>query len=141
MTTPPDPTGADQPEATQPVVAQPVADSPLGGGMPDLGALLSQVGQMQHNLAAAQQQAAETVVHGSAGGGAVTVEVTGGMEFRSVHIDPSVVDPTDIDMLQDLVLAALRDAVEAAQDLQADALGGAGFGEGGIGGLQGLLGG
>jgi DNA-binding YbaB/EbfC family protein len=110
------------------------------GGMPDLGALLSQVGQMQQHLAAAQQQAADTVVEGSAGGGAVRVEVTGGLEFQSVSIDRSVVDPDDVEMLQDLVLAALRDAVEAAQSLQADALGDAGFGDG-LGGLQGLLGG
>jgi nucleoid-associated protein EbfC len=111
------------------------------GGMPDLGAILSQVGQMQQHLARAQQHAAETVVVGRAGGGAVTVEVTGGMDFRSVHIDPAVVDLADVDMLQDLVLAALRDAAEAAQALQAEALGGAGLGEGGLGGLQGLLGG
>ncbi|WP_410051080.1 YbaB/EbfC family nucleoid-associated protein [Acidiferrimicrobium sp. IK] len=109
-------------------------------GVPDLGALLSQVGQMQQNLAAAQQQAAETVVEGSAGGGAVRVEVTGGLDFQSVTIDPSVVDPADVEMLQDLVLAALRAAVEAAQSLQADALGDVGFGDG-LGGIQGLLGG
>ncbi len=95
---------------------------------------------MQQHVAAAHRQAAETVVAGSAGGGAVRVEVTGGMDFQSVVIDSSVVDPSDIEMLQDLVLAALRDAVEAAQSLQADALAEAGLG-GGLGGLQGLLGG
>lgn len=110
------------------------------GGVPDLGALLSQVGQMQQNLAAAQKQAAQAVVEGSAGGGAVRIEVTGAMDFQSVTIDSSVLDPTDTEMLQDLVLAALRDAVEAAQSLQADALGHVGFGDG-LGGLQGLLGG
>lgn len=108
--------------------------------IPDLGALLSQVGQMQQHLAAAQQQAADTVVQGSAGGGAVRIEVTGGLDFRSVSIDASVVDPGDVEMLQDLVLAALRDAVEAAQALQADALGDVGFGDG-LGGIKGLLGG
>ena len=109
----------------------------------DIGALLSQVGQMQQHLASAQQQAADTVVVGSAGGGAVKVEVSGGMEFHSVTIDSSVVDPAHVDELQDLVLAALRDATEKAQQLQADALGQVGFGGGlgDLGGLSGLLGG
>jgi DNA-binding YbaB/EbfC family protein len=107
---------------------------------PDLGALLSQVGQMQQHLAAAQQQAADTVVEGTAGGGAVRVEVTGGMEFQTVTIDPGVVDPAEVEMLQDLVLAALRDAADKAQQLQADAIGDVGLGDG-LGGLQGLLGG
>jgi DNA-binding YbaB/EbfC family protein len=109
-------------------------------GVPDLNALLSQVGQMQQHLAAAQQQAADTVVEGTAGGGLVRVEVTGGLDFRSVTIDPSVVDPADVELLQDLLLAAVRDAVEEAQSLQADALGDAGFGNG-LGGIEGLLGG
>ena len=102
----------------------------------DLGALLSQVGQMQQHLASAQQQAAVTVVTGRAGGGAVTVEVTGGMQFESVTIDPSVVDPAHVDDLEDLVLAALRDAAEQVQQLQSDALGGVGIGD-----ITGLLGG
>lgn len=108
-------------------------------GVPDLGSLLSQVGQMQQHLAAAQQQAADTVVEGSAGGGAVRVEVTGGMDFRRVRIDPSVIDPAEPELLADLVLAALRDAAERAQQLQSDALGGVGLPD--LGGLQGLLGG
>ncbi|HET9691718.1 MAG TPA: YbaB/EbfC family nucleoid-associated protein [Acidimicrobiales bacterium] len=112
----------------------------------DIGALLSQVGQMQQHLASAQQQAADTLVTGTAGGGAVKVEVTGGMEFQSVAIDPSVVDPAHVDDLEDLLLAALRDAAEKAQQLQADALGEVGFGGampglGGLPGLPGLLGG
>ena len=108
-------------------------------GAPDLGALLSQVGQMRQHLAVAQRQAADAVVQGSAGGGAVTVTVTGGLEFQSVRIDPSVVDPAEADLLCDLVLAALRDAVDKAQRLQADVIGGSGIGDV-VGGLQGLLG-
>jgi len=117
-----------------------VAPMAAGAAMPDLGALLSQVGQMQQNLVAAQEHAADTVVEGSSGGGAVRVEVTGGLDVRAVSIDPSVVDPADVEMLEDLVLAAVRDAVEAAQQLQADALGDAGLG-GALGGFPGLLGG
>jgi len=93
--------------------------------------------QMQQQLMDAQATAASTVVEGRSGGGAVKVTVSGSMAFHSVVIDPSVVDPGDIDMLQDLVLAAVRDAVAQANDLNSQALGGLGLG----GGLDGLLGG
>jgi DNA-binding YbaB/EbfC family protein len=100
---------------------------------PDLSFLLEQAQQMQAKLMEAQANAAEQVVEGQAGGGVVKVEVTGGMEFRRVSIDPSVVDRADIDMLQDLVLAAIRDAVGRANEVNQEALGG-------FGGLGGLLG-
>ncbi len=111
----------------------------------DLGALLSQLGQVQQSLQEAQGAAAAQVVEGRAGGGAVRIQVTGGLEFQKVTIDVSVVDPGDVEILQDLVLAALRDAVEQASALTANALGTAGFGGpgGGIdlgGALGGLLG-
>jgi DNA-binding YbaB/EbfC family protein len=93
---------------------------------PDLGDLLSQVQQMQQQLMEAQQSAAAEVVEGRAGGGMVTVKVTGGFEFQDVQIDPSVVDPADVDMLQDLVLAAIRDAVSRVNELNQQALGGLG---------------
>jgi DNA-binding YbaB/EbfC family protein len=93
--------------------------------------------QMQQQLMDAQQEAAARVVEGSAGGGMVTVKVTGSLDFQDVTIDPSVVDANDVEMLQDLVLAALRDAVARANELNRDALGGLGLG----GGLEGLLGG
>jgi DNA-binding YbaB/EbfC family protein len=93
--------------------------------------------QMQQQLLDAQQTAAAQVVEGRAGGGVVTVTVTGGLEFRDVTIDPSVVDPEDVEMLQDLVLAAIRDAVTCANELNRQALGGLGLG----GGLEGLTGG
>lgn len=104
---------------------------------PDLGSLLSQMQQMQQNLMDAQAAAAAKVVEGRSGGGAVKVTVTGSMLFQSVEIDPTVVDPDDVDMLQDLVLAAVRDAVAQANELNSAALGGLGLG----GGLEGLLGG
>ncbi|HEX4865038.1 MAG TPA: YbaB/EbfC family nucleoid-associated protein [Acidimicrobiales bacterium] len=105
------------------------------GGIPDFGSLLSQLGQVQENLRQAQEEAAHTVVEGSAGGGAVRVTATGGLEFQSVRIDSSVLDPADVDMLEDLVLAAVRDAVEKAQALTSEAIGGI------AGNLGGLLGG
>jgi DNA-binding YbaB/EbfC family protein len=107
--------------------------------MGDLGALMSQLGQMQQNLRQAQETAASEVVEGSAGGGAVKVKVSGDMQFRQVQIDPAVIDPADVDMLQDLVLAAIRDAVEKAKSATTQALTG-GIDLEGLG-LGGLLGG
>ena len=110
--------------------------------MPDLGGLMAQAQQMQAALLAAQAEAAEQVVEGQAGGGAVRIEVSGDLEFRSVTIAAEAVDPDDVDMLQDLVLAALHDATAKVNELQqgvTDGLGlGGGLGAGG--GLGGLLG-
>lgn len=100
--------------------------------MPDLGSLMEQAQQM---LAGAQEAAAE-IVEGSSGGGMVKVEIDGNFNVHSVAIDPSVVDPNEVEMLNDLVLAALRDASSQLQDSQSDAMGGLD-----IGGLGGLLGG
>jgi DNA-binding YbaB/EbfC family protein len=99
--------------------------------MQGLDGLLSQAMEMQQQLMAAQAEAAEQEVEGVSGGGVVSVVVTGGMEFRSVRIAPEAVDPADVDLLQDLVLAALHDAMARVQDLQSQSLGG----------LEGLLGG
>lgn len=98
----------------------------------DLGSLMEQAQAM---LAGAQEAAAE-VVEGTSGGGMVSVEVDGAMNFYSVKIDPSVVNPDDVEMLNDLVLAALRDAATQVQETQSDAVGGMD-----LGGLGGMLGG
>lgn len=98
----------------------------LGGGGLDLGNLMQQAAQMQEQMAAAQQAAAETIVEGVAGGGAVTIAVTGTGHFQSVTIDPSAVDPDDVEMLQDLVLAALHAATERIQEVQSQGMGGFG---------------
>lgn len=111
----------------------------LGGGGEgglDFGALLQQASQMQAQMAEAQQEAAEQIVEGVAGGGVVRVIVTGGMEFQAVTIDPAAVDPDDVEMLQDLVLAALHDAVARVNELQAGAMGGID-----LGAMGGFLGG
>ncbi len=94
-----------------------------GQGAPDLGALLKQAQAMQEQFLQARAQAAEEEVEGQAGGGVVKVRVTGSMEFKDVTIDPSVVDPDDIEMLEDLVLAAVRDAVARATELSEKAMG------------------
>ena len=101
------------------------------GGVPDLGGLLAQAQAMQQQLMEAQQAIAAQTVEGHAGGGVVKVECTGALEFQRVTIDPQAVDPSDVEMLEDLVLAAVRDAVAKAQELGQQALGGLG----GLGGL------
>jgi DNA-binding YbaB/EbfC family protein len=100
-----------------------------------MGDLLKQAQKMQEQLMEAQAAAAEQVVEGQAGGGVVKVTVTGGMEFKSVSIDPDAVDPDDVAMLEDLVLAAIHDAVGKVNDLSQQAMGGLD-----MGGLGGLLG-
>jgi len=102
---------------------------------PDMNDLLKQAQKMQQQLMEAQAAAAEQVVEGQAGGGVVKVKVSGAMEFQSVSIDPAAVDPGDVEMLEDLVLAAIHDAVGRAQALSQQAMGGLD-----LGGLGGLLG-
>ena len=137
-----------EPANNDPQNEEPAPQPGAGGfdlGNLDLGAMMSQIGDMQQSLQQAQETAASEVVQGSSGGGAVRVRVTVGMDFQSVTIDPEVVDKDDVDILQDLVLAALRDAVERANDVQQKLLSqGPGIGDlfgGGGGGIGDLLGG
>jgi DNA-binding YbaB/EbfC family protein len=99
--------------------------------------------EMQQQVMAAQAQAASTEIEGQAGGGAVRIAVTGAMDFRAVHIAPAAVDPYDVDMLQDLVLAALHDAVDQINRLQEQSLGGFGdaLSSSGLGDVLGIGGG
>lgn len=106
-----------------------------GGGQPNMQALLQQAQQMQQDLAAAQQELAETTVEGSAGGGLVRATVTGAGELRGLVIDPKAVDPDDTETLADLVVAAVHNANESAQKLQQDKLGPLAQGLGGMPGL------
>ena len=103
----------------------------------DMSDLLAQAQQMQQQLLQAREAADDQVVEGTAGGGVVKVTVTGGMEFQSVTIDPKAVDPSDVEMLQDLILAAIHDALAKVNDLNAEALGGLGdmLGGAGLGGF------
>jgi hypothetical protein len=89
---------------------------------PDLSAMLAEAQKLQAKLQEAQEAAKKQVVEGTAGGGMVTVEMTGGLELRRVKIDPSIVDPKDVAMLEDLIAAALNHAIGKAQALQADAV-------------------
>ena len=105
---------------------------------PNLNQLLKQAQQMQAEMAKAQEELAAEVVEASAGGGMVTVKVTGALEVKEIRIDPEAIDPDDPDMLQDLVLAAVTEALRSAQELAANRMGAATGGLGGPGGLGGL---
>lgn len=103
--------------------------------------LLAQAQQMQQQLMAAQQEMAEAEVTGQAGGGLVTATVKGGTgEVVGLKIDPKVVDPDDVETLQDLVIGAIEDASNKAQEIAAQKLGPLAGGFGGGGGLPGLPG-
>ncbi len=82
---------------------------------PNYQKMLKQVQKMQADMAKAQEDLANEVVEASAGGGMVTVQVTGGIELKSIKIDPAAVDPDDVEMLQDLVLAAVNDAIQQVE--------------------------
>ena len=96
--------------------------------------LMRQAQEMQKQLAKAQQELAEREFVGTSGGGMVKATVTGGPELVSVEISPEVVDPDDVEMLEDLVVAAVRQAMEAAVEAANTQIGGL------TGGLGGLLG-
>jgi DNA-binding YbaB/EbfC family protein len=100
--------------------------------------LLQQVQQMQAEMAKAQEQLADETVEASAGGGMVKVTMTGDMKLRGITISPEAIDPDDPDLLQDMVTAAVNEAIRSAQELASSKLGGiAGMG----GGLPGMGGG
>ena len=86
----------------------------------------------------AQEELKNEIVEASAGGGMVTVKITGDLELREVRIDPEAVDPDDVEMLQDMVLAATNEAIRSAQELAASKMNAAAGGLAGPGGLGGL---
>src|SRR3954447_10077994 len=100
---------------------------------PNMQQLMKQAQQMQQQLMAAQDQLAEAEVDGSAGGGLVRATMTGAGELTAVSIDPKVVDPNDVETLQDLVVAAVRDAAGNAADLAQQKMGPLTGGLGGLG--------
>lgn len=119
------------------------------GGQPNMQQLMKQAQKMQQQLASAQAELAAAQVTGTAGGGLVTATVTGSGELLALVIapdavdpdDPDTVDPDDIETLQDLVVAAVRDASRAASELTEEKMGpltGGAAGLGGLGSLGGL---
>lgn len=93
------------------------------GGQPDLQQLMKQAQKMQQQMETAQQELARAEVTGTAGGGLVAATMTGSGELMSLVIDPKAVDPDDIETLQDLVVAAVRDANRACTELAAAKMG------------------
>jgi DNA-binding YbaB/EbfC family protein len=102
--------------------------------------LMKQAQKMQQQLEEAQAELAAAEVTGTAGGGLVSATVTGSGELVSLTIDPKVVDPDDVETLQDLIVAAVRDANRAVGELAAEKMGPVTDGLGGLGGGLGGLG-
>lgn len=92
-------------------------------GGQDFGELLSQMQQLQSNLEEMNDMTSAQEVEGTAGGGAVKIQVSGEFDFAAVHIDPSIVDPNAVDLLEDLLLAALRDAASRVLEARKQAVG------------------
>jgi DNA-binding YbaB/EbfC family protein len=104
-----------------------------------LNQMMRQMQKMQAEMAAAQEQLAIDTVEATAGGGVVTAVVTGAGELQSIKLDPSIVDPDDVEMLEDLVVAAVSEGLRKAHELQAQRMGPltSGLDLGGLGGLLG----
>lgn len=96
---------------------------PGGGGMGNMNNLMKQAKKMQEQMMKMQEELDEKTVEASAGGGVVTVKVNGKKEIIEIKIDPSVVDPEDVEMLEDLVMAATNEALRQADEMMQDEMG------------------
>jgi DNA-binding YbaB/EbfC family protein len=104
-----------------------------GGGQ---AAMMKQLQKMQEDVAKAQEEVENSTFTASVGGGTVTAEVTGKHQVRGIHIQPEVVDPEDVEMLEDLVIAALNEAHAKADEAMEQGMQRA---QGGMAGLGGLI--
>jgi DNA-binding YbaB/EbfC family protein len=102
--------------------------------------MMARLSEMQERIAKAQEEIEARVAQGTAGGGAVTVEITGGYKVKSIKIEPDAVDPDDLGMLEDLIMAAVNEALQQVQGFQSENLGALTGGLGGLG-IPGLGGG
>lgn len=93
-------------------------------GRKNMNKMMAQVQQMQQQMQEAQAELANETVMASAGGGVVKATVTGAQELTSIEIDPEAVDPGDVEMLQDMVLAAVNEAMNSSQEMASKKLGG-----------------
>jgi nucleoid-associated protein EbfC len=109
-----------------------------GPGGFDVNALMKQAQQMQQQMLDAQEQLKDETVEASAGGGMVKVKMAGDMTLREISIDPEAVDPEEVELLADMVQAAVNEALRAAQDLAGSKMGGITGGMGGMPGLPGM---
>jgi DNA-binding YbaB/EbfC family protein len=99
----------------------------------DMNKILQQAAQMQEQLAKAQEELASETVEASAGGGMVTVKANGALEVTEIKISPEAIDPDDPEMLSDMILAAVNEALRSARSLMESRLGGMMGGLGGLG--------
>jgi len=106
----------------------------------NIGQIAKMAQQMQSQMAQAQEELRETTLEATAGGGAVRVVITGAQEIRSVEIDPSAVDADEVEMLQDLVMTAVNEAIGRSKELERERMAGiaGGLGIPGMPGLPGL---
>jgi DNA-binding YbaB/EbfC family protein len=104
----------------------------------DLGSMMKQLQEVQAGMASAQEKLKEEVVDASAGGGMVKVKMSGDLRLLEVAIDPEAADPEEVELLAEMVVAAVNEALRSAQKLAADRIGDATGGLGGAGGLGGL---
>ena len=92
-------------------------------GIPNMGQIMKQAQKFQTKMAKLQEELSERTVEASAGGGMVTVVANGAQEVLSISIDPEVVDPDDVEMLQDLIMAAVNDALNKAKAMMNEEMG------------------
>ena len=106
----------------------------------NMGQIARMAQQMQSQMAQAQDELRETTLEASAGGGAVRVTITGAQEVRAIEIDPGAVDPDEVEMLQDLVMTAVNDAIARSKELERERLASiaGGLGLPGMPGLPGI---
>jgi nucleoid-associated protein EbfC len=105
----------------------------------DMNKMLREAQRMQEELAKAQEEAANEVVEASAGGGMVTVKANGAGDVVEIKIDPKAIDPDDPELLEDMILAAVNEALRSSRSLMESKM--SGLIPGDLGGLGGLLGG
>lgn len=106
----------------------------------NIGQIAKMAQQMQTQMAQAQDELKETTLEATAGGGAVRIVITGAQEVRSVEIDPGAVDADEVEMLQDLVLSAMNEAISRSKELERERMGriAGGMGIPGMPGLPGM---
>ena len=100
---------------------------------PNMGQMMKQMQKMQGEMLKAQEELKGEVVEASAGGGMVKVKIGGDLEIKEIVIDPGAIDPDDLEMLQDMVLAAINEAIRSAQELANSKMGGLAGGLGDLG--------
>ncbi len=110
-----------------------------GGGMPgNMSNLMKQAQRMQHQMEESQKELETAEYTSAAGGGAVTATVSGKKELTAIKIDPDAVDPEDVEMLEDMIMAAVNEALKQAEEASSQAMSKLTGGLGGLGGLGGM---